>query len=426
MMRPTQPRYDEILVKVTCAPDLVQATAAAPGGAYDALVYGLAPSDVRWFSRELPRGRAPEVAGLDFVARERIAVRWTRYGEYLDLFHEQEKSPRLMRERLVETMSEGLQALFDRRPSSQRPQRLWWSIEPSELQELPWELVALDPSRRAAPPWSFVRGTPGEYAPLLPIPSGLRLTVVGDLAAAPTLARALDALPAGISVQRPGGSARRAILDAIGAGCELLHLVADGSVSLGLDGLLDLGETISPSELGSLLYGSRVTVVALTPPDDPRHHHGLPSVYRAYAHLGGVECTASLVAPVGPDAAGRAPAFWRAFYDTLEAKLSVEAAVAAGRRAALTYPAALFLRHRLGAEFSRRATSHGRTIEPVRLSAELRTSRKFLEQLEALDSRYAPQEGASERRSLVERERARHEQLESALEPLFRIEGEEP
>jgi hypothetical protein len=419
-------RRDEILLCV--APPAGVAQTGPRTRAYDVFVYSGVTTPLGYRSADLPEGRPAEVGGLPFAGREEIAIRWTRYPEYLRLFQEYATNPRAMAERLVETVTDGLRTVLERPPSGTRPLRIWWSLEAPELEELPWEL--LTPGAGTATATSIVRGAPGEVPSLLPIQNGLRLAIVGDaLAASPPLADVLRSPAPAITSRWLSGDARQQLLEVAKEGFELVHLVADGWVSLGMDAVLDFGhgqKNVSRSELAAAFCGSRVTVLALSPPRAPQALLGVPHAYRAFAHLAGEELDQSVVATIGPAQPPQEGRFWRTFYETLSSTLSVESAVAAGREAEPAFAAALYLRHRLGAAFSRRPAPAGATPEPARVSAELRASRRFVEQLRALDARYVPADARAERNPLLEKARAQQESLESSLEPLRRTDVDEP
>ncbi len=79
---------------------------------YDALIYtelnipGITPQ------KSFPPGQPEFIAGLPFAGSERITVRWSSYQKYLADFVEGEKAAVLMRERLLEALPPGLNALF--------------------------------------------------------------------------------------------------------------------------------------------------------------------------------------------------------------------------------------------------------------------------------------------------------------------------
>ncbi len=433
MAAPRRSRFEEICIWLGAARDdadrASRRTETEPRRAYDAGIYTRLSLD----GLSAPRGRphlAAELAGLPLVAVERVVVRWSQYREYLEAFHEGEKAVSYMRGRLLETMSDGLERLFPP-PSTGRAVRLWLASEAPELRELPWELVAYPRSGPADPRFSLVRGAPGEWAPLVLVEHGLRLALIHEPARTPPpLAAALAQPVPGLTVVPLAGPVRQALHRAAREGFELVHLVADGSVSLGGEGVLALGdgERVAPREVSSLLAGSRVSVLALTPAVSSRLSPGeVPTVFRAFAHLGySAHPLPSLVAPVGPLVDKQVEEFWRLFYRTLAESLSVEEAVVRGRAAASAPPMALFLRHRLGREFVRPTARATPMVEPTRLSADLQVARQLVEQLRAVDSNFAGLEGNISGTPLLERESARQEQVEQGLTSWTQLDEDTP
>lgn len=378
-------RYDEVLLTVSLGRDSLRSRDRSKR-AYDVLVYTNLDPPIPPPDEDVLAGRPREVGGLRLAGTGSIVVRWSRYKEYLSSFHELSKSPQLMRQRLLETMSSELDLLFAGGWARARPLRIWWSNEPPELDELPWEVLAHGGGSGAS--ISVVRGTPGDYAPLVPLRQGLRLAVIGA-EAEPGLTQALSGLPAPMNVRFIDGPLPPALRQAAREDFELVHLVADGTVSLGFDGILHArDETLSPVELRAALAASRVTILALSPPAQPKTVDDVPSVFRAFTHLGsGCQTGPTLVAPVGSLGPWDDQMFWGRFYTQLAAKLSVEEALLEARATGPAPPVALFLRHRLGREFSWRSTGDA-SVDPARLSAHVKASRELLQNLEAIDARF--------------------------------------
>src|SRR5262249_21864476 len=142
---------------------------------------------------------------------------------------------------------------------------------------------------------------------------------------------------------------------------------------------------------------------------------GVPAVYRAFAHLGaGSDSTATVVAPVGPIFMGRDDAFWKIFYGQLAEKLSVEEAMLGAQRSIGAVPDAVFLSHRLGVQFSRDATRGATPAEnPVRLNAELKASREFIQALKAIDATFPSSEVES---SLIRRTTEKLDSVDESLD----------
>jgi hypothetical protein len=410
MPRPGSTRFDEVLLAASPGGGL---GSRAPVRSYTVLTYTNLDVPLPPPEESIVAGRAREVGGLRLAGTGRITVRWTRYKEYLDYFYELMKAPHLLRERLLEAMSPGLEEAFSGAWAQGRPLRLWWSSESPELEELPWELLASSVQGRGV---SVVRGTPGDYAPLLPLRQGLRLALIGAEAAEPGLLEALK--PGGpIEVQALDGPLRAALQAAVAGRFELVHLVADGIVSAGNEGLLRAREeTLSPFDLCDAVARSRVTILALSPPRLPRVVDDIPAVYRAFSHLGSSfrDGAPTVVAPVGPMPDGQVHDFWRSLYQGLAQTLSVEQALIQARLSGPPAPVAVFLHHRLGQEFSRR-TMADPEFDPVRLNATVKASRDLLEHLQAIDARYGDL-AASQPSPLREAEQERLSTVETTLE----------
>ncbi len=451
------PDYDDIVVRVVPmrhgrveqarAGDVAALATEAGSRAYEARVYTTLPEFGRRAHRRPESDDA--LSGLPLVAVEEIVVRWGRYAEYLAAFLEGEKAESAMRERMFEALSPGLELLLGDRLPSDRPIRVWWSSASPELEELPWELLAYGGRGRADDRLSFVRGLPpATPPPTVPLDGELRLALVHGRHRPPdALRRALAYLP-GIEVTPVTGRLRDALERVAAEGHELLHIVADGRVSLACEGVLDLserhgkglvageqdGQLCSPSELSALLRGSRVSVLGLTPPGG-RHarvaeigRRVAPTAYRAYVHLGGTSSPLpSVVAPVGPLPPERGARFWREFYGGLAETLGLEAAMARARARVLSPAMALFLRHPLPRLFRRHAAQRPATAAPTRLEAELQLSQELVRRLEALEIAAYPSSSVSGASSssvaeFIREETAHQRRLSADLDPWRRSE----
>jgi hypothetical protein len=384
---PVKGRFDEVLVTVgpmrMRRSDLQRST-AEPRRTYETLVYSNLP-DIRIGGAAVSDTAPREIGGLQLVGRDEIRIRWSSYEEYLRMFLEGEKAPGMMRSRLLEDTWSGLEAMIG--SLANRRIRLWWNNESPELDELPWELIA---STITAGQISFARGMPRDYAPIVPIDQTVRVAFIGEPRAGDALRRAMTDVHPEVEVKSLGERGiRDGLRQAVAERFELAHIVADGNVSQGFDGVLELnGERLAPREMRALLFGSRVTVLCLSPAARPSETGGAPSVYRAFAHLGASqEGNVTMVAPIGPMDDSRVEEFWSLFYRALGRTLSVEDALIAAKQqvhaAGSIAPIALFLAHRLGVQFRRRtAKDPAQHADPVRLNVELKASRAFLAKLQ--------------------------------------------
>lgn len=424
-------RYEEIVVRLV--PSRQKAydpshSRRESGGettrAYDALVYTSLKLDWLLSPEAVPSDRSLEIDKFPLAAVEHVIVGWSRYREYLEAFLEGEKAAHYMRSQLLKTMSPGLERLFAADLPTSRPVRMWWSSETPELEELPWELVAYASRSYTEGEFSFVRGLPGEWAPLVPLEQPkLRLAFIHNLERTPVALR--DALSnlQNVDVVPITAPPREALHRAGRDRFELVHLVAGGQVSLAAEGILELFDheestRLAPSELSSLLFGSRVSVLGLTPAEvHTASFEEIPTVYRAFTFLGkSRHALPTIVSPLGPLPESRLHEFWRSFYEGLAETLSVEDAVIRGQTGGSPSPMALFLRHRLGREFIRKPTwSPADEVQPTQINAELQVSRSFLDELHAVDSKYSNLEDNVTGSSLVEKESKRQDRLDDAL-----------
>lgn len=157
-------------------------------------------------------------------------------------------------------------------------------------------------------------------------------------------------------------------------------------------------ESCPASELHAMLHGCRVALLCLSTPttddDDIERLDGtlLPSVYRAYSAIGNSMLSLpNILAPLGACDSDALSKFWQSFYKRLASPdcYSVEEGLAAGLHEEPTVLISLFLRQRLGREFTTHVPARTATIEePTRACANLQVARSLLEQLRAIDENY--------------------------------------
>lgn len=437
-------RYVEIVIKVAPARVTTRGQPQPSSGqsspyreakqTYDVLVYANLRLPMISPSSKPPPGQLENVAGLQLAGVERLTVRRSHYQEYLAAFVEGEKTPELMRERLLEMMSSGLEQLFYGPPvSTSRTVRLWWASDTPELDDLPWELLTLRGRNYPIEKFLFVRGLPPEApVPILPLEGRPRLAFIHDPSYTPP--RLLDALlqtnfPELEVIPMPEHP-RKALERVVAEGHELLHIVADGVVSSAYEGILYFhggGSTspeLSPRELSSILHGSRVSVLGLTgqeysnPDMMPLGEWEVPSVYRAFAYLGGSRLPMpSVVAPLGPIRPNELHHFWSHFYRGLSDTFSLHRAMVRAQKSAPPTPIALFLHHPHAVLFRRVSAGSGGSpgVDPTQIGAKLQLSHELVEQLKVNSEQYG---GLPESvNAFIEGESARQESLTSALDP---------
>jgi len=434
--------YAEIVVKITPARlwssgsvKLTEDVSSRPSEAkrsYDALIYTNLQIPRLNLPETPPSGQPTEIAGLPLAGQETLTVRWSHYQEYLAAFVEGKKRPSYMRERLLETMPDGLESIFSEPLPTSQPVRLWWASDTPELEDLHWELVSYrsgsDPER-----FYFVRGLPPENPlPILPIGERLRLAFIHDPSYTPQpLQDALKklTLTENIEVIDFPDFPRKALEQVTKEGYELVHLVADGVVSSAYEGILyfhggrSTSPELSPGELSSILRGSRVSMLTLSEQQsaspDVINIGGrlVPSVYRAFAYLASSRLPLpTMVVPLGPLEPSDMHAFWNNFYFHLGESLSVQRAMARTRIRNYPAPAGLFLRHLHEVLFRRQpAAARSSQADPNAIGTELQLSHDVVEQLKAHSELYGPlPESVSK---FIESESARQGDLEEALVP---------
>lgn len=402
-----------------------------------------------------------------------------------------------VRDQLFEIPNVGLKELFSGKLHlTERSLRVWLHCSPPELADLPWELLACELRQKEKTRFSFVRGLPSESVPKVPVTGKLRLAFIHDPKETPVaLIRAIEGLRTTLDVVEMHEPPRQALKRAASEGFELVHLVTDGAVSLGHGGLLYLREssaeastdtslgvvtrrfyrlaldyadvfrhlvkeqrliewnnklidkldieTCSAEDLGSILRGSRVTLLSFSTPKtddaDPGRFDGslLPTVYSAFASLGNSSLLPNVVAPLGACDDQTLEAFWSSFYSQLMKptrptergvmpSFSLEEAMAVGLEAAPTALLALFLRQRLGREFTNSIFEiGGEAEEPTRVNAKLQVERNLIEWLRAIDSNYMDIESKVSETPLVQAEAERQTRLEYEIDSFAELEEEE-
>ncbi|MEZ0241537.1 MAG: hypothetical protein ACAH65_12145, partial [Chloroflexota bacterium] len=342
---------DSVFVRVVSAatPSYEQSSAATSSGddarrtQYRALVYSQLPLNVTSLA-DPPYGQPTEWGGDPLLGGETFYVHWGRYGEMLASYLEGEKGAAMMEERLFEALPRNLSAILSGEFGGSLPTRTWFHSDAPELSELPWELVAYANGHRARTGGSFVRGAPPEAAtPLVPCTGKLRLGVVDPRErAARAFTGALETLGDRLEVVRLSGGVRAALRQAAEQGIELVHLVAGASVTSSYDGWLEIpggDETpLAPTEVVSLLRGSRVRLMGITPPaDDPATisvgRFAMPVAYRAFTYFAtSPQALPTIVAPLGPMDDSQVMDFWTAFYGSLGETFEIEGSMAAAQR----------------------------------------------------------------------------------------------
>lgn len=371
-----------------------------------------------------------QIGGLPLVGHEELRVHWRSYAEYLSFFYSGKEALLELRRLLYGSFSGGLMRLLPAAPREGSRARLWWMNEAPELEDVPWELLAH--GQTPPPRLSIVRGRPPVSVSPLPISPGRPLTVgvfdPADLAPAP-LREALEDARSHVEIVRLDSSdPRRALSQAASSGFEMVHLVADGSVPLGVEGLLDFpgGATLTPAEACEIVRGSRVAILSLSAPAEPFvGHDGLPTVFHGFARFGrAVADGLTIVAPLAPVAPNELGRFWSAFYRSFAEVLDVESALAAATPCPLLVPVVLFLRHRFGRQFTRHAANPDDfSFDPgaalassAELSAELSMAGKLLDAAEALQKRYAELGLVFPGKEQIDKARARQGALASYID----------
>jgi hypothetical protein len=390
--------------------------------AYTALVYSQLDVPVTPVE-SVSSSIAESWAGEPLRGAETFVVNWARYADYASQYFEGEKGSFMMRERLFDALPRPLvDILTGRLPSGQRS-RTWFHSDAPEVNQLPWELVAYAEGQRPQGAASFVRGIPPDAAsPLVPVSGPLHLGLLdpgGGISDA--FRRVIAGLGGEVEVVHLSGGPREALRAAASGGLELVHVIAGASITSSYDGVLEFAgsgeDPMTSSELASILRGSRVQLVGLTPPRDdvlrsPSDYSGAPSVYRAFTYFATSPYPLpNVVLPVGPMDDDQVATFWSAFYPAVAASLDLEAAMLDAQRVRIV-PAGLFLRQLQVAAFKR--VTEQPTVEPNAVSVELEASQALLQQLDELNALGVK---APRLDRLVKREQQRQVRLQADVSP---------
>jgi hypothetical protein len=452
-MRGRTSRYTEFIVMVVSPPsDRAESTGSKDQQehtrCYDAFIYG---------ELQLPglvplegdqKDQPAELSDMPLIGAERVVVDWAAYKKYKRAFIDGQKaaSEFLGRDQIFKDLSPGLESLLSGQAISNRPLRIWWTSASPALVQLPWELVAYGGDGYAQGGFYFVRGLPPETpVPKVPVSENLRLAFIHEPNSTPVeLMEALQAIP-GIDLTDMTKPPLEALQDAVRDGFELVHLVADGSVSLAYEGFLYLRkpeqgglsldaktaaarrsfrilldtfrkfesilpktwsawvnsklsekleiETLSPNELSALQRGSRLAVLSLSPPGSANTYINamdemlLPSIYGAFACLGNSPLPMpNIVTQIGAAQPENLKTFWRNFYAELASSLEIEKAVSTGLKGNTPLAIALFLRQNLGKTFKREPAHEDANV--TQINAELQQSKETLKRL--LDLKDSP------------------------------------
>ncbi len=406
-------RYSDVVVRVVpgrpvytdlTSAQRYQRSEPEPLRDYDVLIY----SDLRdWLPppQEIPQGQPERWGNLPVAAVEHLTVRWVRYQEYLENLRAGDKAYGFMRNRLLETMSGGLERLFAEPIPQGRPVRVWWSSDSPEVIELPWELVAYKHPDYRSGNFSFVRGQPPQDpVPPVSLVGPLRLALLCDAEHLPVFEPAFRSLAPAMEVAVFSTVSLETLSQAARGGFEILHLVADGRLSSGYEPLLVLHDAdgkpnlITARELASVFRGSRTTVLGLSAPLHPwdvtpdELLARTPQAYRAFAYLASAPYfLPTTVAPLAPLPGEELADFWHRFYASLAETLSTEQAMARAQAEGRSPVAALFPRSRLGAEFVPAVAARGSpaTPEPTPFDPSLeQVARDLWKGLQQIDKKY--------------------------------------
>lgn len=194
-------------------------------------------------------------------------------------------------------------------------------------------------------------------------------------------------------------------------------------------------ESCSASQLHAMLHGSRVALLSLSPPttddDDRERLQGtlLPSVYRAYSAIGNsLLSLPNILAPLGACDSDALSKFWQSLYKRLASPdcYSVEEGLAAALHEEPTVLMSLFLRQRLGREFTAHVPARAATMEePTRACANLQVARSLLEQLRAIDENYKDIDSQVASTADVHQECQRQAEVEQEIASLTELEDAE-
>jgi hypothetical protein len=287
------------------------------------------------------------------------------YEAYLD----GEKAP----ERIRSFLKPKVPFLLD---TSAHGKRVWLHLAARELEEVPWELLAWNSNTESRT--LYFRGLPVGLLPLFAVAGDVRTLFV-------------TTPDAEIYTRSISGSSKvivaRSLQDLEQAReYEVVHIVANARVGSAYESRVLLGsEPVLATQLGRVLFGSRVGLLVLSPtPNDTRES------YRAFTHLGGEGFQCSIVAPVGPLGSDD-QRFWATFHHELQASASAERALR-NTRAGHAVPVCFYLRHRTERVFSRSQLPQVETttvaVSTGSLSAQKRILESTLASIEAVDATY--------------------------------------
>jgi hypothetical protein len=427
------PRYTNIQIRVQPSSTTAPAPSNAEVRGYQASDTVMAPQtyDALVYARNLPMTMQPaaepspwharEWMGWPLVSVQRLTVEPERYQSYLARYLEKQNTPALMARHLEQMMSPGLRELLT--SGFHGPCRIWWDSETPELADLPWEFVVY--AGRDPRSVSFVRGhPPTQQQPFLPLFGQLRVGVLAgpSLAAGPlTNLRPTARVKFVPLLGRPVEALRRVVAE----GIEVLHIIADGYVSEGLEGMLYLHGAeppmLAPSMLSSALQGSRVKMIGLeygagrNPDLLPLGGYDVPSAYRAFAYLGrSAHPLPTTIAPLGPTDPEDGISFWRSFYTALASTLDIEQAMTRARKQVPWSSHSVCMRNSHGVLFVRPDDREEAADEPAELELERRLSQQLLDGLRGLESQVGTLPG--ELNSALTERTARQSQISDKLQ----------
>jgi hypothetical protein len=358
-MTPTFDPAKDVIVRVR--PAVRQRTGNESGRQiYDAFVYS--PLTLVTPSMSSGTNFPQSFRDIPLAGIEQITVQPTSHQAYLASFLEGEKGLSSMRDRLLETMSNGLRNLLTK-PSTDL--RIWWSSSAPELDDFPWELTANSSGIGGAPQIVLLRGAPPETPiPVLPVDQSPRLAIMGAINRRPDWVNQLCAeFP---QIAKPFNiPLRDALRQAAREGFELVHVFSDGIVSNALDGVLyDHDATSSrpelpPGELSNMLAGTRIAVLALSQANDTSPDalmlagRSVLSAFRAFAYLGASNLPLpTVIAPLGPIPDEVTDRFWLTFYKELVTRWHLTRSLQEAQKSfSIGLPVALFCRHAAGRLF---------------------------------------------------------------------------
>ena len=179
----------------------------------------------------------------------------------------------------------------------------------------------------------------------------------------------------------------------------------------------------SPSELSSLILGSRISILSFSAPTSNTTEkewiagYLLPKVYRAFCSLGSSSLPLpTIVAPVGATDDPEMTKFWQGFYSGLGEHGDTLKAMAAGLKGQSSLAMALFQRHSESRVFTQiSADQQTKIVDPTQVVAALQISEQLVQQLKAQFGKYSAMPESF--KGLLLREIERQERLKTELEP---------